>query len=719
MTINNAGLLSFITPATDGQTFSGNIPVQAAAETSDPVINRVDLWPYGTEHLVLTSTDTTSPFNWDLDTTTLPNGSYCMRAKAIKQGGGKVVNCPERTIIVNNPNLLSITTPANDGAIVSGNTTIVIEAQITTPDYGRIEIQFSGESSPWVIDSRPFEYTFDSADYPNGVYTIIVRAYKPDGRIIPDSLATRTFIINNQYTNCQTIQDARKLTNGSGALLEGKIVSADTSSAMDDAFYIAEPNRSAGLRVAWTGSTVPSGKEVIVLGTVGNNESTGERQLVADDVYIGDDAPPIQPVGMNNYSLGGAAPLSESYTQGITGGAGLYNIGLLVRVWGKVEYVGSDYVYINDGSNLQDGNTREGPVIVPLDGGDIPAEHPSVKGLRVYCGVMDKPGIGDHVSVTGISSATTIGSNIVRCVRLKSQDDITYNTSYTRCAKKQYSPLSWDGYFVDINQNAIPVGSKVRMVNAMVEQNLTNHLKARHYDYDISSFFTNMWIPSYISATTQLGAYDPVTITGTSFTNGTDQWIIPDHIYLGGRSYGAMSMNSMAGCDGMMCSTPEVIEYGGGPFKPWPSPTLEEILASPWFQSAYYKEGAIGWALLQPDGTAVDLLGEEVIYEWNNGAILGIKEAFEPNTGSPKLLLVLDKPTSGLCDGMCSIDIIGGTLTTLSNGQRAIIKPKAVYAYTDQKGRYMFTLPWPKWLRDPANPSYLWSFWPWKVQIVP
>ncbi|MEN6520905.1 MAG: hypothetical protein ABFD46_07120 [Armatimonadota bacterium] len=120
-------------------------------------------------------------------------------------------------------------------------------------------------------------------------------------------------------------------------------------------------------------------------------------------------------------------------------------------------------------------------------------------------------------------------------------------------------------------------------------------------------------------------------------------------------------------------------------------------------------------------------------YEWYDGSVLGLKEAFEPGVGSPKLLLYMNKPVAGLGNRMCSIDIIGGTLATLSNGQRAIVNPQAVYVYTDTKGRYMFALPWFKWIYNSENGlngvssiedstkslDDLINMWPWKVQIAP
>ena len=132
----------------------------------------------------------------------------------------------------------------------------------------------------------------------------------------------------------------------------------------------------------------------------------------------------------------------------------------------------------------------------------------------------------------------------------------------------------------------------------------------------------------------------------------------------------------------------------------------------------YNAPGAIGWALSQPDGTIVDLPVEMVAGEWYGGQVLGIREWFEPLVNGPNLFLYLDKPAPGLAQRMGIVDIIGGCLTTLPDGHRAIINPTAVYAYTDSAGAYMLPLPWDKH-PIPGAPGRAGSEWPYKKLISP
>jgi len=80
-------------------------------------------------------------------------------------------------------------------------------------------------------------------------------------------------------------------------------------------------------------------------------------------------------------------------TPGVTGGTGLNDIGLLVRVSGKVlAPLGSDYFYMDDGSAIPGGGGRT--------------------GVKVKIGPASMPGADDHVVVTGILSVEEAGGQV-------------------------------------------------------------------------------------------------------------------------------------------------------------------------------------------------------------------------------------------------------------------------------------------------------------------
>ena len=112
------------------------------------------------------------------------------------------------------------------------------------------------------------------------------------------------------------------------------------------------------------------------------------------------------PVAMPNRAIGGGNITSE--TRGVTGGLGLRNIGLLVKTWGKVIYMGvegEDLFYIDDGSSLNNASSH--------------------KGLKVNCGTLSKPPLYSRVAVVGLSSCEEIEDRVIPVIKLRSQADIS------------------------------------------------------------------------------------------------------------------------------------------------------------------------------------------------------------------------------------------------------------------------------------------------------
>ncbi|MCX6376568.1 MAG: hypothetical protein NTU88_11140 [Armatimonadetes bacterium] len=109
--------------------------------------------------------------------------------------------------------------------------------------------------------------------------------------------------------------------------------------------------------------------------------------------------------GMVNRDLGGAA---LGLIPGITGGAGLNNVGLLVRAWGKVKYIGSDYFNISDGYGIGGQSYRE---------------------IKVRCPGLTKPSsTSQYAVVSGISSLELSGSTAIPTIRVRKQTDLVYYT---------------------------------------------------------------------------------------------------------------------------------------------------------------------------------------------------------------------------------------------------------------------------------------------------
>ena len=112
----------------------------------------------------------------------------------------------------------------------------------------------------------------------------------------------------------------------------------------------------------------------------------------------------IAPLFMSVRSVGGAA---LPWAQGVKGGTGPNNIGLLVAVAGRVTAVETDergvpVLYVDDGSNAPCGSRT---------------------GCKVYAPGSDAQ-VGDFVSVVGVSSLELCGEDYVRVVNPRGSDSV-------------------------------------------------------------------------------------------------------------------------------------------------------------------------------------------------------------------------------------------------------------------------------------------------------
>lgn len=117
-----------------------------------------------------------------------------------------------------------------------------------------------------------------------------------------------------------------------------------------DFFYIESIGRCSGIRVYCPGHTLLPGMAADVDGIIKTNED-GERCITASYAVQNGQAS-VKPVGMPLKVLGGGAwkmGAGGSGQAGVTGGAGLNNIGLLVRTWGILRQGADGIHYLDDG----------------------------------------------------------------------------------------------------------------------------------------------------------------------------------------------------------------------------------------------------------------------------------------------------------------------------------------------------------------------------------
>lgn len=199
-----------------------------------------------------------------------------------------------------------------------------------------------------------------------------------------------------------TIQAAKALTDGTTLSISGKVAIAGTDQ-LGGFLYIEEADRSAGIKVV-TGDTVQEGSVVDITGTIQTVGS--ERQITASSVVVTNPSGVVPaPFTMRSFSVGGTGLLINT----TIGSAylGSNNVGLLIRMAGKVTYVGGGgepFFYVDDGKGLSDGSGHS--------------------GVKIVCGSLAKPTLGDSVIITGVSSSESAGTTLKRRILARKQSDI-------------------------------------------------------------------------------------------------------------------------------------------------------------------------------------------------------------------------------------------------------------------------------------------------------
>ena len=194
------------------------------------------------------------------------------------------------------------------------------------------------------------------------------------------------------------IATARGLADDAEVLLAGRTATAGASQ-LGDRIYVEEENRTAGLMIV---SNTPSqaGDRIYVIGKLATIE--GERAII--DTTVSAVAPASSVPGallMANKAVGGAD--AGGNVPGVPGAVGAYNLGLLIKIGGKVSAVGTDCFWVHDGSGL------------PAEAGN--------KGIKVLSGVAVSD--GQSVIITGISGAYSDAGLIRSVIRTRGASDVT------------------------------------------------------------------------------------------------------------------------------------------------------------------------------------------------------------------------------------------------------------------------------------------------------
>ncbi|ADI84783.1 Ig-like domain-containing protein [Geobacter sulfurreducens] len=193
VTVNNqigdttAPTVSITSPANNA-TVKGSITVSASA--SDNVkVTKVEFYLDN----VLKRTDTSSPFTYSLNTTSVSDGTHTLTAKAYDAAG----NIGETTVTVKVANdatapTVSLSAPTS-GATVSG----VVSVNATATDNLAVaKVEFYVNNVLASTDTTsPYSYSWDTSTVANGVYSLTAKAYDAAGNSKVSTAVTVT--VNN------------------------------------------------------------------------------------------------------------------------------------------------------------------------------------------------------------------------------------------------------------------------------------------------------------------------------------------------------------------------------------------------------------------------------------------------------------------------------------------------------------------------------------------
>jgi parallel beta-helix repeat protein len=131
-----------------------------------------------TEWLVMTYNSTDLLWKYDLNTATLSDGQHTLMFLALDKASNPTTTSTTLSID-NTPPTLTIQTPQNGTTV---GMTLIVDVQASDASgISRIEFFLQNVLVHSVTDT-PYQWSWDTTQYPNGEYTITVRAYDTSGK---------------------------------------------------------------------------------------------------------------------------------------------------------------------------------------------------------------------------------------------------------------------------------------------------------------------------------------------------------------------------------------------------------------------------------------------------------------------------------------------------------------------------------------------------------
>jgi hypothetical protein len=199
VTVNNGGVttppptVAVVSPA-NGASVSGAVSISASASSSAG-ISHVDFLVDGAQ----VGTSSSAPYGLSWSSTTVPNGSHAISARAVDSTGqsatSATVNVNVSNTVTSPPPVAHITAPAA-GATVSRTVSVTATAT-SSIGIARVEVSVDGALAS-TSTSAPYSFSWDTTGVANGSHTLTASAFDTAGA--SGSAAPVSVTVSNSVT---------------------------------------------------------------------------------------------------------------------------------------------------------------------------------------------------------------------------------------------------------------------------------------------------------------------------------------------------------------------------------------------------------------------------------------------------------------------------------------------------------------------------------------
>jgi peptidoglycan/xylan/chitin deacetylase (PgdA/CDA1 family) len=272
-----------LTAPADGATVSGSGVTISATASDDGAVSQVQFLVGST----VVGTDTTAPYSIAWDSTSVPDGSVAITARAT-DSSGNVATSAAVTVSVRNDTTapgVALTAPA-DGATVSG-TNVPISA--TATDGSAVsQVEFLVGSTVVGTDTTaPYSIAWDSTSVPDGNVAITAKATDSSGNV-GTSAAVTVSVRNDTTAPSVTVTAPVAGATVSGTSVPISATATDGSPIIQVQFLVGATivgtDTTAPYSITWDSTTVPDGNVAITARATDSSGNVGTSSAVTASV---------------------------------------------------------------------------------------------------------------------------------------------------------------------------------------------------------------------------------------------------------------------------------------------------------------------------------------------------------------------------------------------------------------------------------------------------